>query len=132
MNRGDDAEARSFARYLVGTDPRPEEVIRYREAVAARLAVPPDGVVRLALRSPVLIGPLDAAAAILDPGHQLRRRLVLMTAVLEASPAHVERFLPRQWSVTEVIVTLLRVAVAAPLRIAVGAPIFVAARLVRR
>lgn len=131
MNRADEAEARSFARYLIGSGPEPEEVTRYRAAVAARVALPPDGVVRLALRLPVLIGALDAAAAILEPGHQLRQRLILMTAVLEASPAHVERFLPRRWSVPEMAATIARIAVIAPLRVVTGVPLFVIARRIR-
>jgi hypothetical protein len=125
------SEARAFSRYLIGEPPLPPEEERYAAAVRARVARPPDAVVRVARALPLMIGPLDAAAALVDPDGQLRQRLLLAAAVLEASPAHTERFLPRSWSVVEATSLLLRLAVLVPLRLVVGLPALLALKLLR-
>jgi hypothetical protein len=94
-----EAEARLFARYLVGSPPPPELVARYRDA--SRVLWPtgpgPHDAARLAFvrRHPWSVGPLDAAAALLDPGGQLRGRILVASAILETTTVHADDFLPR-------------------------------------
>lgn len=124
-------EARSFARYLIGAEPTTDEEARYADATADRIAQHADVVVRAARAVPLLTGPLDAAAALLEPDHQLRQRLLLLTAILEASPHHADRFLPRAWSLPATVALFARLVTLIPLRLVVGVPAFVALRLVR-
>jgi hypothetical protein len=125
------AEARAFGRYLVGTEPTPAEVDRYAAAVAARIARAPDAVVRAARAVPALVGPLDAAAAFVDPEHQLRQRLLVLLAILEASPEHAERFLPRDWPFAAIAALGVRLVVLVPLRLLIGVPALLALKLLR-
>jgi hypothetical protein len=94
-----EAEARLFSRYLVGTRPAPEIVARYCDASGTLWPAGPGprDAARLAFvrRHPWSLGPLDAAAALLDPGGQLRGRVLVASAILETTTAHADDFLPR-------------------------------------
>ena len=94
-----EAEARIFGRYLVGRTPTPEVALRYRDACRALWPGPPapGDARRLAFvrRHPWSVGPLDAAAALLDPGGQLRSKVLVTAAILETTTAHADDFLPR-------------------------------------
>ncbi len=52
--------------------------------------------VRFVARYPWALAPLDAAAGLLEPQGALRKRLLVMLAILEATPEHAESFLPRE------------------------------------
>jgi hypothetical protein len=105
-----EAEARIFGAYLVGRSPAADVVARYRDACrvlwpeaagardAARL-----GFVR---RHPWSAGPLDAAAALLDPGGQLRSKVLVTAALLETTTAHADDFLPHTLSLSALFVSL--------------------------
>jgi hypothetical protein len=94
-----DAEARLFGLYLVGSSPAPELLDRYR--TASRILWPantsPSDAARLAFvrRHPWSVGPLDAAAALIDPGSLLRSKILLTGAILEATTTYADEFLPR-------------------------------------
>ncbi|MBI2300044.1 MAG: lipopolysaccharide biosynthesis protein [Armatimonadetes bacterium] len=92
-------EAACYARYLLGVTPPPEMVDRYVAANAVLFAAPPSpadaAVLAFATRHPIALPWLDAAAAVLRPRSRLRRKLVVMLAILEAAPNFAERFLPR-------------------------------------
>jgi hypothetical protein len=91
-------EGRIFGRYLVGRDPSPAHVERY--AAASRTHFPEPlaprdaAVLAWVRRHPWSIGPLDAACGLAQPGGALRNRVLLMAAVLEASPEFADDFLP--------------------------------------
>ena len=91
-------EARIFARYLVGRDPSPAHVERYVAASRTHFPdpLPPDDAAVLAWvrRHPWSVGPLDAACGLARPGGALRNRVLLMAAVLEATPEFADDFLP--------------------------------------
>ena len=93
------AEARVFARYLVGRDASDAQVARYVLACRAHfneaLAPPDAAVLAWARRHPWSIGPLDAGAGLLRPGGALRNRILLMAALLETTPEFADQFLPR-------------------------------------
>ena len=94
------AEARLFARYLVGRDPIPAHVDRYVAASRAHfgepLAVEDAAVLAWVRRHAWSVGMLDAAAGLLRPGGALRNRILLMAAILETTPEFADHFLPRQ------------------------------------
>ena len=91
-------EARIFARYLVGRDPTPTHVERYVAASRTHFPDPlgPEDAAVLAWvrRHPWSAGPLDAACGLARPGGVLRNRVLLMAAILEATPEFANDFLP--------------------------------------
>ena len=94
------AEAQAFGRYLVGRLPAPALVERYVAARATLFPADPDApderaLVAFARRHPWSVGPLDAVCALLRPTGALRSRLLVMAAILEASPSGADDFLPR-------------------------------------
>ena len=115
--------ARLLARYLIGEDPRPEEVGRYALAIeAAGLPLERERDRRLwalAMRSTSALGLVDAGLALTDPYSPVRQRVCLMLAVLEASPAHTRRFLSEPYPRAALLGLGLRMAGAA-LRSACG------------
>jgi len=90
-------EARIFARYLVGRDPNPAHVERYVAASRTHFPDPlaPEDAAVLAWvrRHPWSVGPLDAACGLARPGGVLRNRVLLMAAILEATPEFADEFL---------------------------------------
>ena len=114
-----DAEAVTFARYLVGRTPPPELVARYREANAALFAasVPPidSALVAFVRRHPWSVGLFDAAVGLRRPGSLLRNKILVMTAILETSPAFADEFLTRP---VHPVVLALRVAALGTLAVA--------------
>jgi hypothetical protein len=119
-----DAEARLFGRYLVGREPAAEVVARYREACRSLWPEPPQGAdaARLAYarRHPWSVGPLEAAAALLDPEGQLRSRVLVAAAILEATPAHADDFLPHELRLPELFVRLAVAGTTAVAKALVG------------
>jgi hypothetical protein len=91
-------EARTFARYLVGRVPPDEIVARYVDASRTLFPAPAaseETVVGFARRHPWSVGFLDAAGGLLHPGSLLRSKILVMAAILEASPTFADDFLPR-------------------------------------
>jgi hypothetical protein len=131
-----EAEARRFAAYLLGPRARPlPEALAQRYAAAVRahsIADPSEAdraVLDLAAARPWTLGPLDAAAALWARDSALHQRLLLLTAVLEASPEYAEAFLPAPTSP----IGLLRTVAGVSLRAAFSAPLGTALhRWVRR
>ncbi len=93
-------EGRVFGRYLVGRTPSDTLVERYCEANRTLFATPPAdhdaAVIAFARRHSWSVGLLDAAAGLLRAGGPLRSKLLILAAILEASPDFSEDFLPRQ------------------------------------
>ena len=124
-------EGRLFGRYLVGREPPPELVVRYREANRILLGGSALGsevaVVAFARRHPWSIPFLDTAAGILRPGSLLRNKILVMAAVLEASPAFADEFLSRTVHPASLVLRVLALGTLAALRAAVGMLLYVAA-----
>jgi hypothetical protein len=117
------ADARRLARHLIGEEPTPEEASRWVEAVRIRgaaLTTPRDRRLwAIAMQHPWLLGPADAGLAFVDPYSPVRHRILLMLAILEASPAHHRHFLAAPWPRIALLGLGLRAALAA-LRAAAG------------
>lgn len=117
-----EAEGATLGRYLLGCPVAPESGRLYARAIQQGHAALDQAEVRLwarALRRPWLLACVDAALALVNPRGGIRRRLLLMLAVLEASPAHCDHFLP-QPGVGRATVTVLVAGARAVLRAAVG------------
>jgi hypothetical protein len=89
------AEARTFGRHLLGHEVSESAVQLYVRALAAGAGGDEgDAFVRYAVARPWSIGALDGAYALTNPGAPLRRKLLLMAAILETQPEYCEAFLP--------------------------------------
>ena len=112
-----DAEARILGRYLLGCDVEEEHVARYAYAASLQPHESDETELRIvayALAHPRTLGPLDGALALTRPRALLRRKLLLMAAILEASPRYCDWFLPVRRAPSYAVV-----AAAAALRAAV-------------
>lgn len=92
------AEADRITRRLTGVPATPEERERYAAATARIVAPLDDGSARLwelMMRRPRTFSFIDAGLALLDPTGPVRQRLLVMLAILEASPTHADLFLPQ-------------------------------------
>lgn len=137
MSEADEAaltrEGFVLGRYLVGREPAPALVARYVAASRTLFAVattPQDrAVVAWVHRHPWSLPFLDAAAALRAPTGLLRGKVLVMAAVLEASPEHAEDFLPAAVSPAGLVWRLLVSGTAAVMQALVGLPLWaIAAR----
>lgn len=92
-------EARVFSRYLVGRVARSALLTRYADANRTLLPAPgsprDEAVVAFVRRHPWSASLLDAACGLVQPRARLREKILIMAAVLEASPDFADEFLPR-------------------------------------
>jgi hypothetical protein len=91
-------EGALLARYLLGGDePEPEAIERYAQACERLFGGPCEpgdlAVLRFVRRRRWSLPLLDAAA-VFEPHALIRRKLLLMLAILETMPAHLEHFTP--------------------------------------
>ena len=92
----DDAQLRTeaivFGRYLVDREPGPDLIDRYVEANRALFGAADDTAeLDFARRHPWALPMLDAAGGLTDHGSLLRKKLLVMTAIVETTPEFVER-----------------------------------------
>jgi len=103
-------EAASFGRYLLGREIDAASCDLYRTAARALAYGSADRITRFALRNPWSIAPLDGALALVQPDAPLRKKLLLMAAILETRPDYCDDFLPRDRSVRDAIAVAAGVA----------------------
>jgi hypothetical protein len=91
-------EAVWFARYLIDAEPLEALIERYVRGNAKVLTEPAtaadEAVLAFVHKHPWSVGLLDAGTAFLRDAPLLRRKLVVMMAILEATPDHVEATAP--------------------------------------
>jgi len=113
---GVEREAAVFGRYILGRDVDQRAVALYARALAVCNAgwdQRDAGVVAFALRRPWALGALDGALALVRPRSLLRKKLLLMAAVLETVPEYADDFLAEQrpwWHALGIGVRLVRAA----------------------
>lgn len=91
-------EAQVLGRYLLGKPIDARSAALYEQALRSRSVVPcgvrDQNILEFALAHPWAIGCLDAALALFGPrGAALRRKLLVMTAVLEVRPEYSDLYL---------------------------------------
>jgi hypothetical protein len=123
-----------FSQYLIGVKPTVAIRERYQHAVQHAIgagqiqSVGEDEELQFALRHPWAIGWLDAAAAFRGRDSQLRRRLYLLFAILEATPEYSPGFLSKRRGLWYLIVIGL-VGIRAACRVVAGSILIKVARL---
>ena len=117
------AEAVAFGSYLTGASPSEAEIRRYVAAVhSGRFPVEGRDLRTLAFvaRHPRILGLVDGGLGLRRPRSGVRVRILVMAAILEASPTHVDDFLPQRRSPLYLFAMAV-VAARAAIRGAVGA-----------
>lgn len=100
-------EARVFGRYLVGEAPSDVLVERYCAATHAIPDVQTDDViVAYARRHPWSVSLLDAAAGLTATSSLLRKKLLVMTAIVETTPELIAKTEPRVVGLPQLAVRL--------------------------
>lgn len=87
------AEAVGFGRYLIGRDPSPDLIERYVRANETLFpGAHDDAVLAYARRHPWSVAMLDTAEGLRDGGGSLlRKKLLVMTAIVETTPELVDK-----------------------------------------
>ncbi len=120
-------EARQFARYLIGREPSPEIIARYAsglEKLGLTTPVPTDdGVIAFALRHPASLPFLDAASGFFRKQSAIRKRLLLLSAILETTRENAEIYLPQMQGIIGLLFTLSRGAVLSLAAAVLGWPL---------
>ena len=119
-----EAEARVFSRYLVGRVAGDLLLRRYADASAALLPAPgnarDEALVAFVGRHPWSVSLLDAACGLVRPRARLREKILIMAAVLEASPDFADEFLPRSAPLAALLVQLTGLGCLAAARAVAG------------
>jgi hypothetical protein len=125
-----ETEARAFGRYLVGRVPPPELIARY--VAASRTLFPESGDARdrallgFVRRHPWSARYLDAATALLRPAAVLRSKVLVLGAILEASPTFADEFLPRHVGLPGLVLRVIGNGIVAVLSALLGALLYAA------
>ena len=93
-------EAKIFSSYLIGCEPTKMAVRLYTKATSIKIEASPSDVrlLQFAHKHPAWIGALDGGLALLRPHSEVRRRIYIMFAILEATPEYAHLFLPQERS----------------------------------
>jgi hypothetical protein len=123
-------EARRFGRYLLGAPPSDELVERYARAHDHVLREPPTpadaAILGFAGAHPWSLALLDAGTAVVGSAPLLRRKLLVMMAILEATPDHADRMIPRGGvALPRLLLRLARAGAVSAVKMAAGAALAV-------
>ena len=124
-------ECDALSRYLVGRPCPADVAARYMRAVDdlhLRLTSTERVIWNMSCGFRPLLACLDAGVALWNRNGMIRRRLLVMFALLEASPANADRFLFSGRNVGAHLASLLRFLLA-PIAMLVGTPIALMCRL---
>ncbi len=87
-------EAVFVTRYLIGAEPAPELIDRYCRANQELGCIPTDAdqaFLEFAGKHPWSLPYLDSALGLLDTRNLLRKKILIMMAILETTPAYVDQ-----------------------------------------
>lgn len=138
MNAGDALhrqEAQIFSRYLIGADPTPEMIDRYIRAQATLFGgsegASDRALCEFARRHPWSLPFLDTAS-LLVPQALLRKKLIVMAAILEASPEFADMFLSKPVTPLYLRLRLMAIGMKSAFKFLLGLPILLIARWTTR
>ena len=114
-----------FARYLLDRDP-PDDIVERYVAAIARLfpgdPAPGDAaLLRFVNKNPSSLPFVDAAPAVLRPESQLRKRILTMAAILEASVYYADEFLALPPGRARTVLRLAALGISAGVKFVIGA-----------
>ncbi len=117
-------ECRLFARYLVGEEISEQLIDRYIQACERLFPkARRSKLERLANQRPMLLPLLDAGAGFLAKDDSLRTKLLVLSAILEASPVYTHKFLPERSGGFSVVAGIFYHGLLAGTRSALGIPL---------
>jgi hypothetical protein len=126
-----ETEARTFGRYLVGRVPPRELIERYERANRTLLSGPVSerdaALLAFIHRHSWSVSLLDAASGVLSRASLLRSKILIMSAILETSPAFADEFLPRTVSTPGLFMRLAALGLLAVARVAAGTVLYAVA-----
>lgn len=124
---GTTREAVLFARYLLDRDPPPELINRYiaasEQLFSGETAAGDAALLEFVDRHPRALPFVDAAAGLMRPNSLLRKKILLMAAILEASVHHAREFLAPPPGRVRTLVSLSWYTLSAAVKFAIGAVI---------
>lgn len=92
-------EAEIFGKYLLGKVPNEKSIALYEKAME-ELRISPvrneERLLRFMLKNPGSVKWIDSALAMFRKESQIRKRMLVMCAILETQPEYVELFLPKR------------------------------------
>ena len=98
-------ECRAITRYLVEQEPSQDLISRYIEANAVLFtdeASGPDlAIIAFVRKKPWSLPFLDAVSGLMRPNSLLRNKILVMIAILEATPQFSDFFLPESFSIPQ-------------------------------
>jgi len=128
-------ECRLITRYLIEEEPSQEFISTYIMGNSSLLSDPQleeDLSIMSFIRQYAWVLPfMDAACGILRPRSLLRKKILLMVAILEASPHYINHFLPEAVSGPRFFFSMLRYGVQAGVKVILGFCIYPMAIRVR-
>ena len=117
-------ECRTITHYLLGQAPDPELIERYIEAniTLIREEIPPSdkATVNFVQRHPWSLPYLDAASAFLRPQSVLRSKILLMVALLEATPQFTDIFIPESFSIPQFLWRMAGYGISSAVKVSIG------------
>jgi hypothetical protein len=125
-------EAEVFSEYLTGR--HVSQVLLDRYVAACRVRLPEmaeqsgASAVELSVRHPFLLPALDAVSALLRPKSVLREKLLIMAAILEATPEFAPQFLPESCSGARLLVRVTACVVTTTVKVIAGVVILIILR----
>lgn len=121
-------ECRVITNYLVGESPSPVLIDRYVKANQAlfndKRPASDWALVSFALQNPWALPYLDAALAIFRRDSSLRQKILVMMAILEATPQYVSYFFPQPMSAPLFFLRMAGYGVSSLLKLAVGCVLY--------
>jgi len=108
------SEARAFGRYVLGRAIDDRAVELYVRALTLRGYDGEDPVVRFCVKHRWSIAALDGALALAQKDAPLRKKLLMMAAILETQPRYSDDFLPRDASLVQALRVFAGLCVAVP------------------
>ena len=115
-----------FTRYLLDRECPEEMQERYASGCVARSLADNDEVTSFVRQHPDTLPFIDAAGAIAGRASELRARLQLMAAILEASPRFADAFLAAPSTRARAIASLAASGMASAAKAALGLPLLIA------
>jgi len=113
-------EAKLFSQYLTDQDPPRALEERYARASEYLLGAEQDRVVAFVLEHPWSLPYLDAASALFNRHSLLRRKLLIMEAIIETTTEHVDLFVAPTVPATTALLDLARLGCSTAWHAALG------------